>query len=372
MVRWRTIASGTSSTETRQKLVLASERTELENYWMPVLKQNRAQPLIDFNKDRVAIIFLGTRNTGGYSAQVSDVIGQGGATAIVCVNELIPGKKQPVTQSLTSPWVMIAIDRGYLDLSAKFQKVESTALPSYQINPLTTFTPLPWSPCGYGIGGSWNDPCGFGFDTPYEFQNWCQRNRFDYPSYDAIDFSINRLVLVSAGDYGLGFRLQIGDVFISGGETIIQVHRSSTAIASGQRSYALLALSRQTQKYTVEYVVDGSECYLDSGTFLPFPSAGAWICSNSRDLERLAPGNVVLPNSFGGFDFTRGSLGIVFLGQQQPHVNYSVAGVAYRGTVAYVYVKKTVIVAGLANPTSPYFAFRFDKRIRSVKVVDAP
>ena len=372
MVRWRTVASGSSSTETQQKLRLASAKFELENVWGPILKQNRAMPLVDFSKDRLVIVFIGTRNTGGYSALCREVIGGGGSTATVCVDDYYPGPTEKVSQGITSPWVMIAIDRAYLDINAKIQKVEANRLPSISLNPLTTFIPMPWNPCGYGIGGSWVDPVGFGFDSFNEFQGWCQQNQFGYPSeFGNIDFSVNRLVLVSAGDFGLGFGIQIGDVFMNSGETIIQVQRTNVQISPSQRSYLLLAMGRQTKKYSVEYLVSAQDCYLDSGPVLPFRTRGAWVATGAKDLSSLsAADGSQLPQPLVGFDYTKANLGIVFLGELQPHVNYSVDRVAYRGSTAVVYIKKSVVVSGLANPTYPYFAFRFDKKVRNIKVVD--
>lgn len=270
----------------------------------------------------------------------------------------------------TSPWVMIAIDRSYLDINAKIQKVEDNRLPSIQLNPLTSFTPMPWDQCGYGIGGLWNDPCGFGFDSPYDFRNWCNQNRLDYPIYGSIDFNLNRLVFISAGDYGLGYGIQIGDVFLSGEETIVQVRRNEVRLAPTQRSYLLLSLGRGSKKYTVEYLVNGQDCYVDSGPYLPFRAAGAWVATGAKDFDRLAIAGSPMPTSISGFDYTKGNLGVVFLGEQAPHVTYKVDRVAYRGATAVVYVKKSVIVSGLASSTLPYFAFKFDKKIRTVKVVE--
>lgn len=370
MVRWRTIASGSSSTETRQKLQLASERTELENLWGPVLKQNRTQPLVDYSKDRVVVIFLGTKNSGGYSAQVKEVVGGGGSTATVYVNELYPGRNQKVTQEQTSPWVMIAIDRSYLDIQAKIDRVENNQPTSYQLNPLTTISFLPWNPCGYGYGGTWNDPCGYGFDSPYAFQNWCQQNRIDYPNFGQIDFNQSQLVFLSAGDFGLGWGIQVGDIFSRGGETVIQVRRGNTRLEANQRGFTLVSLSKGTGRFSVEYLVSGDDCYLDGGAYLPVRSANAWIVSSSKDLDRIGGGYSDWSKSISGFDYSKGNLGLVCLGELPPHMIVAVDRVAYRGSVAYVYIKKSMKIAGLASSTSPYFAFQFDRKIRGIKVVD--
>ena len=369
-VRWRTVASGSSSTETRQKLQLASERTELENLWQRVLLQNRSQPIVDFNKDRLVVIFLGTKNTGGYSAQVSQVIGGGGATATILVNELYPGPRQQVTQSLTSPWVMIAIERTLLDLSAKFQRVEDNSLPSYQINPLTSITFLPWNPCGYGYGGDWSDPCGYGFDSPYDFQSWYRQNNFDNPIQTGqIDWQQNRLVFISGGDYGLGYSLQVGDIFLRGGETIVQVTRGGLSTNSTQRSYVLLSLAREHKKYTVEYVVNGNDCYVDAGRNLPLANSGAWVLQSQKDWDQMSRAGARVPDSISNFDYTKNRMGLINMGLQPANVSYKIDRVAYRGQTAMVYMKKAVMNLGF-NMNEPYFVLKFDRKIRSIKVVE--
>jgi hypothetical protein len=371
LVRWRTVASGSSSTETRQKLQLASQQNELDSLWQRVLLQNRSQPVVDFTKDRCVVIFLGTRNTGGYAAQVTNVQGGGGSTATIVCNETFPGPRQKVTQALTSPWVMIAIDRTYLDLSARFTKTEDNSLPSFSIAPGVTYTQLPWNPCGYGYGGSWSDPCGFGFDSPYEFQSWCNQNSFDIPYLNGqMDFRQNRLVVVSAGDYGLGFSLQIGDIFLRGGETIVQVSRNGRSQSTTQRSYLMVALGRESKKYTVEYLVSGSECFVEQGRGLPLKNAGAWVFSNQRDWAKVDLSNgEKVPNFIANFDYTKSNMGVVYLGEQPPSVSYAIDRVAYRGQTAMVYMKK-IVSSNLINGNVPYYVLKFDRKIRDIKVLD--
>lgn len=371
MVRWRTIASGSSSTETQQKLLLANFQSDLSSVWQRVLLQNRSQPIVDFNKDRCVIIFLGTKNTGGYAAQVTQVASEPGLKTNIFVNELFPGPRQVVTQAQTSPWVMIAVDRAKLDFVLKVQRVEDNSLPSYQIAPGVTFTPLPWSPCGYGYGGYWSDPCGFGFDSPYEFQNWCNQNNFENPYLTGqMNYQQNRLVFISGGDYGLGYSLQIGDIFLSGGETIVQVSRNGRSSVTTQRSYLLLSLVRESKKYTVEYMVSGSECFVEQGRYLPVRQAGSWVFQSQRDWERVVVDNgTSVSQSISNFDYTKSNMGVIYPGELPPNVSYSIDRVAYRGQTAMVYLKKT-ISSNLINKNSPYYVLKFDRKIRNIKVVD--
>lgn len=371
-VRWYTVASGSSSTETQQKLLLAGQRPDIANLWGPVLKQSQALPLVDFTKDRLAIVFLGTKNTGGYSAQVSQVIGQGGTSALLLVNEITPNPKMAQTQAITSPWVMIAIDRNYLDISVKFQKVVDNTNPNtVQLNPFTSVTFLPWNPCGYGYGGGWTDPYCYGFDNPYEYSNWCTRNNISPSNLGLVDFGQNRLVFISAGDYGLGYGIQIGDVFLSGGETVVQVRRNGVQVQSTQRSFVMISMSRQTKNVNVEYLVNNQECYYDSGILLPVKQSGSWVFQNRKELEKI----VDMDREYGStkaidkFDFKNQNLGVISVPEQRPDVRVTVDRVAYRGNVAHVYMKRTKS-GGLMNGNVPYFALKLDRKVRSIKVIE--
>ena len=334
--------------------------------------QNRSQPIVDFNKDRLAIIFLGTRNSGGYSALATQVVDGGGATATVMVTESVPGPKQQVTQQKTSPWVMIAVDRAKLDLRVSITKaVDTTPTGVYHPDPLTSITFLPWNPCGYGYGGNWADPCGFGFDNPNDFQVWCDRNNFD-PSMvtGTINFNQSRLVFVGGGDYGLGFSLQIGEIFTRAGETTIQIRRGESQSRANTRPYVLVSVPRDTSRFNVEYLLSGSECYVGAGRALPLRQGGAFIYQNAKDWEKSTVENgAQTPSTISDFDYTKSNLGVVYCGELQPNINYSIDRVASRGQTAVVYLKKSI--SSVATPmNAPYFVLRFDKKVRNIKVVE--
>ena len=301
---------------------------------------------------------------------VTQVVGGGGSTANIFVNDQYPGPRHQAPKGATSPWVMIAIDRTYLDLGAKFQRVEDNTLPSYQIGPMTTVTPLPWDPCGYGYGGGWSDPCGFAFDSSNEFQNWCDQNRFDAPFQTGqIDFRQNRLVFISAGDWGLGFGLQIGDVFLQGSETVVQVRRSGQSQATDKRSYLLLSMSKQSQKYSVEYLVSGQDCFLDQGQGLPLQKTTTSVFQSQKEWDRAATGSIDAPKSISSFDYSKSNLGVVYSPDMQPNVSYAIDRVAYRGSTAMVYMRKSVSSVAIGS-RMPYFLFKFDKKVRAVKVIE--
>jgi hypothetical protein len=65
-------------------------------------------PRVDFAKNMVVGIFLGTRPTGGYSVEIVSVEATGGET-VVTFRETRPGRDAMLTQALTSPVHLVRI-----------------------------------------------------------------------------------------------------------------------------------------------------------------------------------------------------------------------------------------------------------------------
>lgn len=70
-------------------------------------------PEVNFSRETVVALFMGSRPTGGYSLEVESVTIEGGEV-YVDVNRIEPGPDEITTQALTSPWTMIRILRGGL------------------------------------------------------------------------------------------------------------------------------------------------------------------------------------------------------------------------------------------------------------------
>lgn len=68
-------------------------------------------PRVDFQRETVVALFVGTRSTGGYSVDVSSVTEENGELYLDVVFGS-PGAGAITTQALTSPWVMVRVQRG--------------------------------------------------------------------------------------------------------------------------------------------------------------------------------------------------------------------------------------------------------------------
>lgn len=68
-------------------------------------------PRVDFQRETVVAIFLGTKSTGGYSVSVQQVSEENGELYL----DVVQGSPAPgaiTTQALTSPWVIVRVQRG--------------------------------------------------------------------------------------------------------------------------------------------------------------------------------------------------------------------------------------------------------------------
>jgi hypothetical protein len=71
---------------------------------------DRARPAVDFSKEMVVAVFLGTRPTAGFSVEVVSAR-QEGATLIVSYRESRPQPGAVAAQVLTSPFHFVAVPK---------------------------------------------------------------------------------------------------------------------------------------------------------------------------------------------------------------------------------------------------------------------
>lgn len=115
---WRELGRGTQATGgDAPSFELATSEAQLENLWRRAygaMLTPPPTPEVDFGRESVAAVFLGTRTSGGYGVEVHNVTLEGADAYLdVAVTEPAPGTL--TTQALTNPWVMVAL--GVPDLS---------------------------------------------------------------------------------------------------------------------------------------------------------------------------------------------------------------------------------------------------------------
>lgn len=156
-VRWSTLQTGIVSKITQPSFQTLSSENDLQNYWRAATGQapQTAPRNIDWLKEKVVVVHLGQRSSGGYSVVVTG-IDRNGATATVHASERTPLKGQWVSEMITSPWVMVRVQRDLPQIQLDLKKTEGT-----QVGGVTIYQPggAVIRPGNYDrIGGARLDP----------------------------------------------------------------------------------------------------------------------------------------------------------------------------------------------------------------------
>jgi len=71
----------------------------------------RPKPAVDFSKDMLVAVFMGSRPTAGFTVDITGVREEG-ATLVVSYRETRPSPDSVAAQVLTSPFHIVAVPRG--------------------------------------------------------------------------------------------------------------------------------------------------------------------------------------------------------------------------------------------------------------------
>jgi hypothetical protein len=111
-VVWEVMARGAQATGFEERaFFLVRDQDAFRNLWNRAhgsQLQVPALPEVDFQRESVVALFMGTRPTGGYSIEVVDLtLRQSELLIDATLNE--PPEGAITTQALTSPWVMVRV-----------------------------------------------------------------------------------------------------------------------------------------------------------------------------------------------------------------------------------------------------------------------
>ena len=84
----------------------------------------RTRPNVDFSREIVVAVFMGTRPTAGFSVEIVGVR-QEGQALVVSYKETRPSPDSVAAQVLTSPYHIVAVPRGSTT-DVKFERVTSS------------------------------------------------------------------------------------------------------------------------------------------------------------------------------------------------------------------------------------------------------
>lgn len=129
VVRWSPFKSGASSTAKSPFARAIVSEADFQTYWARFQGEppQNAPRGIDWNKEQLVAIHLGERSTGGYEVRVLSMARSHAAEITVEYAEITPAKGSMTTQSLTSPWVVVRMDRAAGSLN--FKKTVRSAPP---------------------------------------------------------------------------------------------------------------------------------------------------------------------------------------------------------------------------------------------------
>ena len=115
----RTVARGDQSFIESERQVVARSSAEWNTIWRQH-DPDRPVPAVDFSKEMVVGVFLGSRNTGGYSVEVLSAAVEQDAL-IVRYRQRTPPPGAITAQVITMPFHIVAIPQSTADV--KFQRV---------------------------------------------------------------------------------------------------------------------------------------------------------------------------------------------------------------------------------------------------------
>ena len=117
----RTIEKGDQSNVDDAKQVLIRTEAEWTRLWLEH-SRDRKRPAIDFSKEMVVGVFMGSRPTSGFTTTiVSTTVGNG--VLIVRYAEKMPAARAVTAQMLTFPFHLVAIPHATVT-DVKFEKAD--------------------------------------------------------------------------------------------------------------------------------------------------------------------------------------------------------------------------------------------------------
>ena len=116
----KTIDKGDQSNMDDAKQVAAKTEAAWKQLWQQH-SPDRPRPVVDFTKEMVVGVFLGSRPTAGYGLEIVSAIEMNG-TLVVRYKEAAPPRGTMTAQVLTSPYHLVTVP--FFPGDVKFEKVQ--------------------------------------------------------------------------------------------------------------------------------------------------------------------------------------------------------------------------------------------------------
>jgi hypothetical protein len=124
-ITWRTNKTGSYSKAEDERIIVMDTLADYQQYIIKYAPEGAGDSRdINWNKEELVAIHVGTRNRGGYSVEVSSITKVKPNEARVFWSELTPPRGLATTQAITSPWTIVRLNRPGLRLSFEGRKEE--------------------------------------------------------------------------------------------------------------------------------------------------------------------------------------------------------------------------------------------------------
>lgn len=189
IVTWRTYKSGSYSSAQGEEIRVLTSLGDYQRYVQTFNPQGVSDGKdIDWVKEELVAIHIGTRKTGGYSVEVSSIKKVKPNEALVSWVELTPVKGVATTDALTSPWTIVRLNRPGTRLTFAGSKREGRLPGGIQIIDTGRY------------GGRWGDRCDCCSQCINTF-----KNRLSWQTYghgdDAPTLAASTFVMSSPSDF---------------------------------------------------------------------------------------------------------------------------------------------------------------------------
>jgi hypothetical protein len=115
-----TIDKGSQSNVDDRRQVVVRTDDEWGRLWTQH-NPNRPRPAVDFSKEMVLGVFMGSRNTAGFSVEILSATDENGVLT-VRYHETVPAKGAITAQVITSPYQLVTVPR--TAATVKFEKTD--------------------------------------------------------------------------------------------------------------------------------------------------------------------------------------------------------------------------------------------------------
>lgn len=113
LVTWEVVSEGAYSNQEEASNQLIQNADDWQSLWSIINKgrfPTPALPEVDFETQNLLACFMGMKTSGGHSIQVETMTMQGESLMVKVVQES-PGQNCMVTDAITYPYVIVAVDK---------------------------------------------------------------------------------------------------------------------------------------------------------------------------------------------------------------------------------------------------------------------